>query len=58
MIGEVISLQALRELSRLTGSGSECEGVANGQHREVNIHFGGVDGLTTVVAVHLLGGHS
>jgi len=58
VVGEVVSVQALGKLAGLSGASSEGEGVANGQHREMDIDFGSVNGLTTVVRVHLLGAHA
>jgi hypothetical protein len=53
--GEVVPAEALRKLSGLSGSSSESEGITNAQLRKVDIDFGGINGFTTMVAVHFLG---
>lgn len=58
VVGEYITGDALRERPRSTGPGSEGEGITNTELGEVHIDLGRVDGLTTVVRVHLVGGHA
>jgi hypothetical protein len=58
VIGKVVPVQALGKLAGLSGAGGKGEGIANGQHREMDIDFGSVNGFTTVVRVHLLCGQT
>jgi hypothetical protein len=58
MVGEVVSVQALRQLAGLTSTSSKCKGVANSQHGEMDIHLSGVDSFTAVMRVHFLGSHT
>lgn len=58
MGGKGIPAEALGKVSGLSGSSGKSEGITNTQLREVDIYLGGVDGFTTVVAVHLFGRNS
>lgn len=58
VVGERVPVETLGQFARLTCTRSESEGVADTQLGKVNINFGGVDSFTSVVTVHLFGGHT
>jgi hypothetical protein len=46
---------ASREGARSTGAGGKGESITDAELREMYIHLGSIDGLTSVMLVHLLG---
>lgn len=58
VVGEQVLGYAAWQLAGRTRSRCEGQGVADGQHGEVNVNFGGVNRLTPMLLVHFTCGHT